>query len=201
MALRFVIQKENNISHLSQISHKLSNKEHEAYDRCLKLLTHIEWVNTALSELSKTSSIGYEKFEGALMDFLEGMFKVRDEISYYCTRYGKSAKIELDLNGSNIALGYDGEFYRASLRRIKIAPALSKFIDDLLQKVKTNNRRVHAQDDMERAWLKPKEAAKMLGVSYRTLWRWWKEGKINALQLPSGHLRYYKNEIEQLAKH
>jgi excisionase family DNA binding protein len=46
--------------------------------------------------------------------------------------------------------------------------------------------------------LPPKEASRMLGVSYKTLWRWWKEGKIRAVTLPSGRLRYHKDEIERL---
>lgn len=49
----------------------------------------------------------------------------------------------------------------------------------------------------EETLLRPRDAAKMLGVSYKTLWRWWKEKKIRAKRLPSGRLRYYQTDIEK----
>jgi excisionase family DNA binding protein len=39
-------------------------------------------------------------------------------------------------------------------------------------------------------YVTPKEAAKQLGVHFRTLARWEKEGKIEAIKTPSGQRRY-----------
>lgn len=50
----------------------------------------------------------------------------------------------------------------------------------------------------EREYVRPKEAAKALGVSPKTLRRYWKKGKIKAVRLPSGRLRYPKDEIERI---
>jgi len=46
--------------------------------------------------------------------------------------------------------------------------------------------------------LRPTVAARELGVSYKTLWRWWKEGRITAVRLPSGRLRYPRDETERI---
>lgn len=48
--------------------------------------------------------------------------------------------------------------------------------------------------------LRPGEAARLLAVSPKTLWRWWKEGKISAKQLPSRRLRYPKDEIDRILR-
>ena len=70
----------------------------------------------------------------------------------------------------------------------------------LLGKIKEGDVKVSSSlEDLEyTSLLTPKEASRMLGVSYKTLWRWWREGKINAIRLPSGRLRYPKNEIERI---
>lgn len=47
--------------------------------------------------------------------------------------------------------------------------------------------------------LSPREASKLLHVNYRTLWRWAvKENRIRFVRLPSGHLRYYKEDLEKI---
>jgi len=38
--------------------------------------------------------------------------------------------------------------------------------------------------------LPPKETSRMIGFSYKTLWRWWKEGKIRSKPLPEGVSTY-----------
>ena len=46
--------------------------------------------------------------------------------------------------------------------------------------------------------LKPCDLEPILGVSRRTLYRWIKERKLEALRLPSGHLRVSEREVERL---
>jgi len=56
------------------------------------------------------------------------------------------------------------------------------------------NKKVELRN--EKKLLTPNEASRMLNVSYKALWRWWKEGKIGAVRLPSGRLRYFKDESD-----
>lgn len=46
--------------------------------------------------------------------------------------------------------------------------------------------------------LKPAEAANILGVGVKTLAIWSSLGRIECLTLPSGHRRYYADEIRDL---
>lgn len=48
------------------------------------------------------------------------------------------------------------------------------------------------------ALLKPAEAAEILGVGVKTLAGWALLGRINCVTLPSGHRRYYAEEIYDL---
>lgn len=48
------------------------------------------------------------------------------------------------------------------------------------------------------ALLKPREAAEILGVQGKTLAGWVALGRINCVTLPSGHRRYYAEEIYDL---
>lgn len=52
----------------------------------------------------------------------------------------------------------------------------------------------------EEILLKPKEAAKMLGVSTRTLSIWNKNGKIDCFKTVGKHKRFLLSEIERLRK-
>ena len=49
------------------------------------------------------------------------------------------------------------------------------------------------------ASLKLSDYAKKMGVDYRTAWNWYKSGKLNAIQMPTGtiitHLRQIKANI------
>ena len=42
------------------------------------------------------------------------------------------------------------------------------------------------------------EAGKLLGVSYVTVARWIRAGKLRAIKLPSGHYRVPESEIKRL---
>ena len=46
--------------------------------------------------------------------------------------------------------------------------------------------------------LRPKDVAKVFGISVKTLWKWQREGIIRAVKLPTGKLRYPKSEVERL---
>ncbi len=51
---------------------------------------------------------------------------------------------------------------------------------------------------MDEELLRPKEVARMFGISVKTLWRWQKTGLIKAVRLPTGKLRYPRSEVEGL---
>ena len=46
--------------------------------------------------------------------------------------------------------------------------------------------------------LKPKDAAKLLGISYPTIKQWIYDGKIASVKTPGGHHRIPREEIERL---
>lgn len=46
--------------------------------------------------------------------------------------------------------------------------------------------------------LKPKEAAKLIGISYPTIKQWIYEGKIESVKTPGGHHRIPSQEVERL---
>ena len=47
--------------------------------------------------------------------------------------------------------------------------------------------------------LKPKDAAKLLGISYPTIKQWIYDGKIASVKTPGGHHRIPQEEVERLA--
>ena len=51
---------------------------------------------------------------------------------------------------------------------------------------------------MVEEFLSPRDACRILGVSYITLWRWMREGKIKAIRSPSGRYLIPRSEIEKL---
>lgn len=48
-------------------------------------------------------------------------------------------------------------------------------------------------------YLKPKDAAEMLGISYPTIKQWIYSGKIKSVKTPGGHHRIPASEIERLS--
>jgi putative resolvase len=53
--------------------------------------------------------------------------------------------------------------------------------------------------EAETDWINPADAAAMLGVSTKTLTRLASDGDIRARRLPSGHRRYLRSSVEDLA--
>ncbi|MCE4621535.1 MAG: IS607 family transposase [Desulfurococcales archaeon] len=47
-------------------------------------------------------------------------------------------------------------------------------------------------------FLSPRDVCRILGVSYITLWRWIREGRINVVRSPSGRYLIPRSEIERL---
>jgi len=47
-------------------------------------------------------------------------------------------------------------------------------------------------------FLSPRDACRVLGVSYITLWRWIREGRIKVIRSPSGRYLIPRSEIERL---
>ncbi len=42
------------------------------------------------------------------------------------------------------------------------------------------------------------EVERILGISRRTLFNWTKKGKLRYIRLPSGHKRYFREDIENI---
>jgi putative resolvase len=53
---------------------------------------------------------------------------------------------------------------------------------------------------MSEELLRPRDVAKIFGISVKTLWKWQKKGIIKAVRLPTGKLRYSRSEVERLWK-
>ncbi|MBK8113244.1 MAG: helix-turn-helix domain-containing protein [Candidatus Accumulibacter sp.] len=49
-----------------------------------------------------------------------------------------------------------------------------------------------------KAYFRLSEVAKMLGVSYVTMWRWCNDGKVATVSLPSGQRRILGAEVNRL---
>lgn len=54
-----------------------------------------------------------------------------------------------------------------------------------------------ATNELSGKWMMPQEVAEMFGVSPKTVGRWANEGRIKVVVLPSGHRRFYRDDIER----
>lgn len=61
-------------------------------------------------------------------------------------------------------------------------------------KRESNNMRIEPGEIL----LKPREAARMLGIHVLTLWRWAKTGRIRAVRTPTGRYLYPLSEIKRI---
>lgn len=154
--------------------------------------------------MRKASSEG---FDSAVIRFARRLIRAERLIKEFVTSYGESAVLGFDLNRHTITLGFKGTTRNLSIRPIEIHPTLlreltkrvpaSSEIERIInQRIEQIDRILNARE--EEKLISPHEASKMLGCSYKTLWRWWKQGKIRAVRLPSGRLRYFKDEIEHI---
>ena len=53
---------------------------------------------------------------------------------------------------------------------------------------------VQREEEMYKIW----DLERMLGVSRATVYRWCKDGTVNFIKLPSGHIRIPYKEVEKL---
>ena len=51
---------------------------------------------------------------------------------------------------------------------------------------------------MSEELLRPRDVAKIFGISVKTLWKWQRKGIIKAVKLPTGKLRYPRSEVDRL---
>jgi putative resolvase len=51
---------------------------------------------------------------------------------------------------------------------------------------------------MSEELLRPRDVAKIFGISVKTLWKWQRKGIIKAVRLPTGKLRYPRSEVDRL---
>jgi len=51
---------------------------------------------------------------------------------------------------------------------------------------------------VEEELLRPKDVARMLGISVKTLWVWQRKGFIRAVRLPTEKLRYPRSEVSRI---
>jgi putative resolvase len=51
---------------------------------------------------------------------------------------------------------------------------------------------------MSEELLRSRDVAKIFGISVKTLWKWRREGIIEAVRLPTGKFRYPKSGVERL---
>ena len=153
----------------------------------------------------------WETFYLKIFDFSRKLYRVRQLIRRFIAIFGVSPIVGVDLIESTISLGFRSLSVKAGVIE-SLGPITLKLnrvlLDMLLREIPkpheidrvVSDRIRKAKIWEEEELLRPGEAARILGVSYKTLWRWYREGIISAKQLPSGHLRYYRSEIEKISK-
>lgn len=168
-------------------------------------------------ELVKELKAGHESLMLAL--FIEKMDAKYDKIESYkrleilnaltfriakfIEKYGCSPILNVEPETRTIECGFSGERKKGSLR-IQIHSKLFEEIPEMpipTISTLTAPQILDTETKAHEELLSPKEASRMLGINYRTLWTWAKKkGKIRYVQLPSGRLRYPKEVIESILK-
>jgi excisionase family DNA binding protein len=73
-------------------------------------------------------------------------------------------------------------------------------ISSMIRVLKEHPPRILPTDAPAEQFLRPVNAARILGITINTLETWAKQGKIKAYRLPGGQMRFRKNEIEERIK-
>jgi excisionase family DNA binding protein len=182
------------------------DRDHQAVHHALQLSSVLErlnkdyesWIHSLCCRKNpyevRKARIKYEKnlniFKNLIRDF-----KIKYKIFPISIDYGERPE-----EGA-IIFRYDGRFGSTD-RKVAVNPYLLEELNGELSKLINDIERslgsIHEDESGE--LLKPNEAAALLGVSYKTLWRWAKKGRIRYVELPSGRLRYYKNDVQRILK-
>lgn len=199
--------------------------EHKAVRQCFKIFKLLSSLNEEYAALRSKALTEPTYFSEAVIQFSKRLIRVKRLIKGFIATHEVSPILDFNLDENTVTLGFRGASrHLIPMKALKIHPTLLREILDGMPKPseitamvdrrirlivekeeqrlpclssKLDRQRPRA-DQNERELLSPAEASRMLGVSYKTLWRWWKEGKIRAVRLPSKRLRYYRDEIEQL---
>jgi excisionase family DNA binding protein len=202
------------------------HKEHferKAFRQCYKIFKMLMTIEEEYENLKQKALDDRADFDLAVIRFSRMLTRVKRLIKEFIVAYETSAILKFDLDRDTLTLGFKGASRSLTIKPLEFHP---KLIRELLEGMpkpseieRIINKRIRAQTEREeqkvlpqvrldkrtlrvtrgeRELLSPGEASAMLGFSYKTLWRWWKEGKIEALRSPSGRLRYYRDDVERL---
>ncbi|MGQ9461424.1 MAG: helix-turn-helix domain-containing protein [Candidatus Bathyarchaeaceae archaeon] len=198
----------------SQISNMNSHLDSEGFNECVQIVKSLLKLNRDYEQLRILAIDDAPTFFREAHLFAKNVLEIRQRIENFKTKYGESVSFDFDAKTGAFGVCFSSATRRVSThpirgennipdyKSLRVKPELLRAlgfstsqipnVNDVLQE---SLRKVKNEEKVE--LLRPREAAKMVGVSYKTLWRWWKEGKMKAIQLPSGRLRYYKNELEK----
>ncbi len=158
-------------------------------------------------DLLKSASNEPAEFERKLLDFISLVNRVKKKIELFSMVYSVGPIIDIasdpsDERNALVKVGLKMRRYKYESKPIKVRQFIVAEILPLTEAHLKSEDVIKAAVSRasKRELISPGEAARSLNVSYKTLWRWWKEGKIKAVRLPSGRLRYYRHEVEKLMK-
>lgn len=183
----------------------IPHSERKVYRYCVEIVRALPELDRLYSDLF---SVPFDEaaFERKLAQFISLLDRVKRWISFIIGVHG-ICPIEISADGKRALIKVNlrtGHYTYTTYTPLEVHPFIASEIMKVihmtrklsLRTKKIIGRYIHAREDL----LSPKEAARLLNVSYKTLWRWWKEGKIRAVRLPSGRLKYYRAEIEKIVK-
>lgn len=169
--------------------------EREAYRECVKIVDLIIKLNDDYTSLKKLAAKDSSNFDEEVIRFCRTLVDTKRRIRDFIAKF--SPIFESNLEESNLKLGFKGSYSHEikTIKPIKMHPTLLRSLIESIPRATDITKMVK---DQESKLLSPKKASKMLGVSYKTLLKWAKEGKIRAVTLPTRHHRYPKEEIERI---
>lgn len=187
---------------------------------CFKIIKLLESLNDELTHLRALATVGsWESFELAIVNFSKKLNRAKRLIKGFIATYEASPILKFNFDDGTIILGFErlsAKGHIATLKPVSLPlnPVLlrellegmpkpneiSRMIDKRIRLIMEREKQRTRIKKEEPELLRSGEAARMIGISRQSLWRYFKEGRIpeRAVQrLPSGHLRYYKHEIEK----
>jgi predicted DNA-binding transcriptional regulator AlpA len=179
-------------------------RNHKAIHESLKISENLKKLNKKYENwlsfvVNKKNSHDTERKR---LSYKSSLKKFKDRIKEFILRYGEDAILAMDYAEKTITFGYKGKHGKAHRKIVSINPYLMEELNseltwkkDLENILNTNQSKISDEEI-----LRPSEAAQMLGVSYKTLWRWANKEQVKHIKLPSGRFRYYRSDIEELSK-